>query len=593
MLLLLAFAVLAGAATGLTPCVLPVLPGLLAASSTGGRRRPLAIVVGLVTTMVLVIVGLASLLAGLGLGDAFLRNFAIVVLALFGLSLLVPPLSRALERPLAAASRFGPRSSGTGVLSGLAVGGALGVVCAPCAGPILGAVISVSATRGASSSVVVLAVAFGLGLGLTLLLIASGWRRIAGRLLRAGRHMIAQRALGAVMLLTAFALYHMLDVRLTTALAGDFPSFLVSPTEGLESSGAIRAQLDKIHGPAKFDSKHATPAQRSAGASVGVAIPGVTTPPLPNLGPAPAFVGTQRWFNTPGGRPLTLASLRGHVVLVDFWTYTCINCIRTFPYLKALYAKYNNDGFEIVGVHTPEFSFEHDASNVAAAISQNGLRYPVVQDNNYATWNAYGNQSWPADYLIDGNGEVRYTHFGEGDYAQGEAAVRELLAQAGRARVLGVPAHAHGLATATALATPETYLGARRAEGFLPALPIAGLHRYPGVQHLPLNAFSFAGLWREEPERATAVSSATITGNIHAQKVYLVLSSSGDRPRQIRVLLDGRPITPQQSGTDVHHGVLTVRSQRLYNLVSLSSAQTHTLTLTLSPGVSGYAFTFG
>jgi thiol-disulfide isomerase/thioredoxin len=405
--------------------------------------------------------------------------------------------------------------------------------------------------------------------------------------------MTAQRALGAVMLLTSFAIYQMLDVRLTTALAGDFPSFLVSPTEGLEGSGAIRAQLAKIHGPAKFDSTQATPAQRHAGAKVAVAIPGVQTPALPNLGQAPEFTGTQRWFNTPGGRALTLTSLHGQVVLVDFWTYTCINCIRTFPYLKALYAKYRKDGFEIVGVHTPEFSFEHDAGNVAAAIEQNGLRYPVVQDNNYATWNAYGNQYWPADYLIDANGVVRYTHFGEGDYTRGEAAVRELLAQAGHAQALGLPAHAEGSRTATELATPETYLGAEKAQGFLPGLPTAGLHRYRGQKRLPLNAFSFGGLWREESERASALASATITGNVHAQHVYLVLSSLGDRPRQIRVLLDGHPITPHQSGADVHNGVLTVRRQRLYSLVSLPSAQTHSLTLELNPGISGYAFTFG
>ena len=161
-------------------------------------------------------------------------------------------------------------------------------------------------------------------------------------------------------------------------------------------------------------------------------------------------------------------------LLVDFWTYTCINCIRTFPYLKALYAKYHKDGFEIVGVHTPEFSFEHDAGNVAVAIEQNGLRYPVVQDNNYATWNAYGNQYWPADYLIDAHGVVRYTHFGEGDYAKGEAAVRELLAQAGHARSLGLPADAQGSPTATELATPETYLGANRATDWVPGLPTPG-----------------------------------------------------------------------------------------------------------------------
>lgn len=593
MLLLLGFAVIAGAGTGVTPCVLPVLPGLLAASATGGRRRPLAIVVGLVVTMVLIIVGVASLLDGLGLGNQLLRNVAIVVLALFGLSLLVPTLSRLIERPLAFLSRYGPRSRGDGVWSGLAVGAALGVVCAPCAGPILGAVISVSATQGASSRVVALAIAFGLGLGTTLLVLAIGGRRIVARLLRAGRQVTAQRVLGVLMLLTSFAIYRQLDIRLTTALASDLPSFLTSPTGGLESSGAIRAQLDNLRGRAKFDTAAATPAQRRAGAAAAVAIPGVQTPPLPDLGAAPEFTGTQRWFNTPGGKPLTLSSLRGQVVLVDFWTYTCINCIRTFPYLKALYANYHDAGFTIIGVHTPEFSFEHDASNVAASIAQNALRYPVAQDNNYSTWTAYGNQYWPADYLIDANGNVRYTHFGEGDYAAGEAAVRELLAQAGRAGALGAPAHATGEPTGSGLTTPETYLGAQRAQGFVPAPPTRGQHRYAQARSLALNAFSYGGLWQIASDHATAISGASISAEVQAQKIYLVLGSERNRPRTIRVLLDGRPLRPSEYGADVRAGVVMVSHQRLYNLVSLGSAARHRLTLELSSGVSGYAFTFG
>ncbi len=588
MLLLLAFALIAGAGTGLTPCVLPVLPALLAASSTGGRRRPLAIVIGLTGTLTLTVVGVASLIDQLGFGDQFLRDLAIAVMVLFGLSLIVPALKDALERPLARLSRFGPRSKGEGIWSGLGVGAALGVVCAPCAGPILGAIISVSATQGTSAGLVAVAVAFGLGLGFTLFLIALGGRRVLSRIQRTGRGLGLQRALGIVMLLTAFALSQQYDVRISTALASSFPSFLTSPTDGLQNSGAIKAQLNGVRGQAKYDSSRATGAQRRAGAAV--AIPGVKTPPLPDLGPAPEFTATQRWFNTPGGRPVPLRSLRGRVVLVDFWTYTCINCIRTFPYLKALDAKYRKAGLTIVGVHTPEFSFEHNAENVSAAIQQSGLRYPVVQDNNYGTFMAYGNQYWPADYLIDAQGHVRYTHFGEGDYPQGEAAVRALLAQAGGN--VGTPANARGQQVDTQAATPETYLGSSKAQGFVPSAPRAGVRRYRAVAKPPLSRFSYGGTWRVSGESGTAVADSSITATVQAQKVFLVLGSAAG-PRRVRVFLDGRPISRRDAGPDVHHGVLTVRRQRLYRLVSLPAAKRSRLRLDADPGLSAFAFTFG
>jgi len=542
--------------------------------------------------MTLTVIGVASLIDRLGFGDQFLRNFAIVVLALFGLSLLVPAISRAIERPLAALSRFGPRSSGSGVWSGLGVGGALGVVCAPCAGPILGAVISVSATQGTSARLVAVAIAFGIGLGITLFAIALGGRRVVARIQAAGRGLTMQRVLGLMMVLTAVALSQQLDVRLTTALASDLPSFLTSPTDGLQGSRAIKAQLDEARGgAAKFDSTAATSSQKAAGAAV--AIPGVKTPPLPVLGRAPAFTDTQRWFNTPGGKPLTIASLRGRVVLVDFWTYTCINCIRTFPFLKALDAKYRADGLTIVGVHSPEFSFEHDASNVSASIDQNGLKYPVVQDNNLGTWNAYGNQYWPADYLIDAQGNVRHTHFGEGDYPETEAAVRALLAEAGAARKLGAPANARGDTTATQLATPETYLGTQRAQGFVGITPHNGAQSYGAAAHTGLNEFSYGGSWDITGERATAGTGATLNAGVQAQKVFLVLGSAGGQPRRLQVLLDGKPVTPSEAGADVHDGFVTVRRQRLYRLVSLPRVGRRLLTLRFSPGISGFAFTFG
>jgi thiol-disulfide isomerase/thioredoxin len=278
--------------------------------------------------------------------------------------------------------------------------------------------------------------------------------------------------------------------------------------------------------------------------------------------------------------------------LIDFWTYTCINCIRTLPALKAWDARYRKLGLTIVGVHTPEFSFERDASNVGDAIRQNKLRYPVVQDNEYGTWSAWSNQYWPAKYLIDSEGNVRYTHFGEGEYDKTEAAIRGLLRETG-AR----PGDDVGEAVETAasgLETPETYLGARRAEGFLPFRPRTGIHRYrPPRTSLPPSHFALGGVWRVTDEAATAVQSASIDAHFGARKVFLVLASRGGRARRVQVLLDGKPISSRDAGEDVHGGFATIRSQRLYCLVALPSTQRRTMTLRFEPGVVGYAFTFG
>jgi thiol-disulfide isomerase/thioredoxin len=330
----------------------------------------------------------------------------------------------------------------------------------------------------------------------------------------------------------------------------------------------------------------------STAAEREVAIPGVKTPALTDLGTAPDFTDTQDWFNTPGDRPLSLAQLRGHVVLVDFWTYTCINCIRTLPYLKAWDAAYRSDGLTIVGVETPEFAFEHDAGNVSNAISQFGLRYPVVQDNQMGTWNAYGNNAWPADYLIDAHGQVRYVSIGEGGYGQTETAIRALLAERGSHP--GARGHPQGVIVPSQRATPETYLGTNRAEGWL-APPQNGLHDYGGpvTGQLSLNDFAYSGAWRIAGQPATAVSNAGIDVEFKARNVYLVMSSPGERPLPVQVLLDGRPIAARDAGADVHGGVVTVREQRLYSLVSLPADARGHLTLRFAPGVSGYAFTFG
>jgi cytochrome c biogenesis protein CcdA/thiol-disulfide isomerase/thioredoxin len=585
MLVLIGFAILAGAGTALSPCVLPVLPALLSAGGVGGRRRPLGVVLGLVVTFTITIVGIAEVVGGVGLGSDPLRDLAVAVLLLTGLTLIVPGLADGLEARMSRLARFGPRTRGDGFASGLLVGAALGFVYTPCAGPILAAVISVSAASGRTVAV---AIAYAFGSGVVLLALTLGGRSLFDRIRRAGQGPALQRTLGAIMVVTAVAIATELDVNFDQYVAQHIPE--VNLTASLERSHAVESRLHELSGhSAKFQASTAAPSEPH---NVSQAKLLADAHGLKDLGQAPEFTETEDWFNTPGDHPLSLTELRGHVVLVDFWTYTCINCIRTLPYLKAWDAAYRHDGLTIVGVETPEFSFEHDASNVANAIDQFGIRYPVVQDNEMGTWNAYGNEYWPADYLIDASGHVRYATFGEGDYGQTETAIRALLAETG-AQVGGM-SRPTDVIVPSEQATPETYLGTARAQGWIDG-PHAGTHDYgSGPQHrLGLSEFAYTGTWNIAEQPAEAVSDAGIEVHFQAKNVYLVLSSPKERPLPVQVLLDGRPISAADAGTDVHGGVVTVRGQRLYTLASLPHDEQHRLTLRFAPGVTGYAFTFG
>jgi cytochrome c biogenesis protein CcdA/thiol-disulfide isomerase/thioredoxin len=595
MIVLLGFALLAGAGTALSPCVLPVLPALLSAGGVGGRRRPLGIVVGLSVTFTVTIVGVANVVDGVGLGSDPLRDVAIVVLLVFGVALLMPSLAARIEAPLSRLARLGPRSRGDGFRSGLLVGGALGFVYTPCASPILAAVISVSAATGKT---IAIALAYALGSALVLLALTLGGRRLFDRVRAAGRGPLLQRTLGTIMILTAVAILTNLDVNFDQFVAQHIPD--VNLTASLECSSTVTNRLHEISGKQpKFAPANGSSTCRGSGSTVRSAPANASQASLladahglRDLGTAPEFTETQDWFNTPHNMPLSLASLRGRVVLVDFWTYTCINCIRTLPYLKAWDAAYRGRGLTIVGVEAPEFAFEHDAGNLANAIRQFGLRYPIVQDNNMGTWNAYGNQYWPADYLIDSAGQVRNASFGEGDYSQTETAIRALLAEAGHQ--VGGKSHPTGVVVPSKQATPETYLGTARAQGWING-PKSGLHNYggPTTGELSVNDFAFSGTWEISEQPALAVSGAGIDVEFQAKNVYLVLSSAGGRPLPVGVMLDGRPVSAADAGADVHRGAVTVTGQRLYTLVSLPRDERHHLRLRLARGVTGYAFTFG
>ena len=558
--------------------MLPILPAVLGAGVSGGRRRPIGVVAGLFASFTFAIVGLVYVIDALGLPNDLLRTLAIAVLFVFGLTLLVPPLADRLE---AAISRLVPALSnrgGDGFWSGFTLGAGLGIVYAPCAGPILAGVITVSAAQDFTAARLAVALAYALGSAAVLYAILLGGRRVLDRL--SPYRARIQVALGAVMVATAVAMVADLDLRFQRAVAEDLPAFLRNPATPLEESDQVAAELTAVRG---------------AGAAEAGAAEAELGETLPELGRAPEFA-SGHWFNTPGGEPLTQTGLTddGQVVLVDFWTYTCINCIRTLPELRSWHEQYGEDGLTIVGVHAPEFPFERETGNVANAIDEYDIDYPVVQDNELATWDAYQNQYWPAKYLIDSEGNIRYTHFGEGGYETTERAIRSLLAEAGNPPG-AEEAEANAERADPALRTPETYLGAARAQGFLNGpIPIGG-HDFGGGAKpvdLPPNGFYFRGAWTLDPESATAGSDAAIDVRFKARRVFLVMGAE-DEPGEVRVLLDGKPIADADAGEDVSGATAEVDEQRLYRLVELPKAGDHMLTLEPEPGVSGYAFTFG
>jgi cytochrome c biogenesis protein CcdA/thiol-disulfide isomerase/thioredoxin len=585
MALLILFGFVAGAATALSPCVLPVLPIALSAGATGGRRRPLGIVAGLTLSFTFATVALVYVISALGLPDDLLRKLAIIVLIAFGVSLMIPPLAARLEATLSRlSSPVGVRGGGDGFWSGAAVGTSLGLVYAPCAGPILAGVITVSASQPFTAGRLAVALSYGLGSAAVLYILMLGGRRVVAPLARRGLGL--QVAMGAVMVAVALAMLGNYDIKFQNTIASDLPSFLVNPSQSLEETAAAQEALVDIRGGphtplGEVVADAATPRSGSA--------PGRASG-LPVLGAAPEFVDTQRWFNTPGDRPLALPALRGHVVLVDFWTYSCINCLRTLPYLKAWDARYRRQGLTIIGVHSPEFPFEKDAGNVADAIQRNGIHYPIAQDNDLANFMRYGTRYWPAEYFIDTRGRVRFVHFGEGSYGEKERVIRALLREGGRPP-REAASRVRAIAPSAGVTTPETYLGAARAERFVNSMLSPGRHDFgePGVPGP--NEFAYRGPWKITLETATA-EGGSLELDFGARRAYMVLGSPG-RPLRMRVLLDGRPIPAPVAGADVHRGEVTVSAQRLYELVNLPKVERHVLKLVPEPGVVGYSFTFG
>ncbi|MFT3863513.1 MAG: cytochrome c biogenesis protein DipZ [Solirubrobacterales bacterium] len=611
MLLLILFGFVAGAATAVSPCVVPVLPIALSAGATGGRRRPLGVVAGLVVSFTFALFALVYVISALGLPNELLRDIAIVVLAGFGIVLLIPSLAARVEAfAQRLAPRIGVKNEGDGFWSGLGLGLSLGVLYAPCAGPILAGVLTYSASQSFSAGRLAVVVAYAIGSAIVLYLLMLGGRKLTSRIAR--RSVYFQMAMGLVMVIVAFAMWQGYDTKFQSNVVANLPGFLTNPAEGIEKSHSAQLALAELKGGTehggigqkalesearrKLEQERANKREQPDKGFEGepreskLTAKEEGTVPLDDIGAAPEFTDTEDWFNTPGDEPLTMKGLRGKVVLIDFWTYTCINCIRTLPYLNAWYKRYHKDGLEIVGVHTPEFPFEREADNVEEAIKTDGIEYPVVQDNEYGTWEAYGNEYWPAEYFVDAKGQVRFAHFGEGNYEEKEEVIRELLAEAGHAPGKE-RSGAHGMHAEATVTTPESYLGSARAERFSNGLITKGTHDFK-LESPGENELSYGGEWKIGPQTVTAGKGAKLDLDFGARRVYLVLGSPG-KARRIKVLLDGKPIAAADDGSDVHNGYVKVTDQRLYNLVELPQVEHHTLELVPEEGVQGYAFTFG
>ena len=406
MTLLLAFAFVAGLLTILAPCTLPVVPLLLGAAAGDGRRRVAGIFTGFAASFVAATVLLSAFLAAVGLTTDRLRLVAVAALGLIGLTLAIPRLGAWLERKIPSRAVTIGASAGPGFGAGFAIGAGVGLVWAPCVGPIMAAVIAAAVVSGPTTASAAIAVAYVLGAIVPLAAIARWGRRVAG-MADGDRGDRIRRAFGVAMTTTAVVVLTGLDVPLQARVSAVLPPELASALFALEQQPAVQEELQMLR-----------PADPAAAQSM----------PLEDLGPAPELTGITTWINSP---PTTLAQLRGKVVLVHFWTFGCINCIHVQPYVKAWFDRYAAEGFVVLGVHTPELSFERDVDNVRHAVAEAGIRFPVAFDPDFATWNAYRNNYWPAFYFVDKAGRIRHVHFGEGDYDGSENVIRELLAEPG------------------------------------------------------------------------------------------------------------------------------------------------------------------
>ncbi|MFJ8490022.1 cytochrome c biogenesis protein CcdA [Streptomyces sp. NPDC094038] len=607
MITLILIGLLGGLITAVSPCILPVLPVVFLAGGPGGRadegppsgttapeggatgrasgggavpppgdgdgdgdvlvagppseasprnRRPYAVVAGLVLSFSFFTLLGVTIISALGLPDDILRYVGLALLVLIALGLVFPPVERLLEKPFARIPQRQVNKEG----SAFALGLGLGLLYVPCAGPVLAAITVAGARGELSLDIVALTVSFAVGTALPLLVFALAGRRVAERV---GAFRKRARGLRIVAGCLMMALALALAFNVTDAIQRALPDYTSAAQKKIEDSDVARQKLSGL-----YDDSNKELSRCEDGVDE-----------LRSCGQAPQIAGIAKWLNTPGGRPVDLKQERGKVVLVDFWTYSCINCQRSLPHIEAWDRAYRSAGLEIIGVHSPEFAFEKNASNVAGQARKLGVTYPVALDNQLTTWNNFRNRFWPAKYLIDAHGTVRYFKFGEGQYAQTEDLIRTLLKQADPSVVLP-PKTGQQDAELTKDRTPETYLSNLRISGYVgdPLLDDKPrTYRFP--KDIPANHLSLDGTWTAGYQYFTAGDNAQLAFTYRARNVNLVLGGKGT----VTVLVDGKTVK----------NVPVAGTPTLYRLVDESTARTAYLELRVTPGVQAYSFTFG
>ena len=545
---------LGGLITGISPCILPVLPVVF----LSGAARPYLVIAGLVCSFSVVTLAGSALLSALHLPQDAIRWAALVTLTLIGLGLIFPPLQHLLERPFA---RIPLGSTGSQIGSsrrGFGLGLTLGALYVPCAGPVLAAIVVAGGTGSVGLATIVLTATFAVGAALPLLVFALAGRGVAERVSAFRRRQRAIQIVGGItMIVLAVALVFNLPAMLQRAV----PDYTAAMQKGvpageiqhkLNLGGAVKGQLaDCTDGAARLE----------------------------QCGPAPAVSGITQWLNTPDGKPIDLASLRGKVVLIDFWAYSCINCQRAIPHVVDWYNRYRDDGFVVIGVHTPEYAFERVPGNVASGAAALHIDYPIAVDNDYKTWNDYQNLYWPAEYLIDAAGTIRHTKFGEGDYGAGENLIRQLLVAADPDIRLPAASHSVDTTPQTTL-TAETYLGIGKATNYGgDGQYKAGSTTFAYPTHVADDKFALRGRWTLDDQGATADSGdAAIALNYTAKAVYAVVGGTGT----ITVTRDGKTTTTPILGPPT-----------LHQIVNDDTAHRDRLDMQVSKGLQVFSFTFG
>lgn len=551
MLILILFSFVAGIVTILSPCILPILPIVLS-GSVGGHKRPLGIVTGFVLSFTFFTLFLAVIVRSFGISADVLRLVSVIIILLFGIALVLPAaqkLSEILFSKLSSKMPVG--NSSTGFFSGILIGISLGLIWTPCVGPIIAAVITLATTASVNSQTVLITLAYSLGTAIPMFFIMYSGRKLFEKvpwlLKNTGK---IQRIFGVLMILTALAIYFNLDRKFQTFILDTFPQYGVGLTS-IEDNEAVRNQLKNIFSDKGLDL-------------------------IQNKPDAPELIYGGEWFNS---EPLKISELKGKVILIDFWTYTCINCIRTLPYLRDWHEQYADSGLVIIGVHTPEFEFEKNPENLRQAISDYELKYPIVQDNDYATWTAYSNRYWPAKYLIDKNGKIVYTHFGEGQYDETEMMIQKLLMESGTAVNKPIDNKDYEVYSRT----PELYLGLSRLQYFSSnERPVAGSKNYT-VTRIEPNTFAYEGEWDLSDEYANPSKGSKLHLNYFAKNVFLVMRTKDGNSGKVDVVLNGKKIN-----------TITVENDKLYNLVEMDEARNYDMELIFNSGnIEIFAFTFG